>query len=236
MKTHGKRYVSVAEKIEPGKKFSFEEGTKKIKEVGSAKFDETLEIAVRLGVNPAHADQMVRGTVVLPSGTGKTVRVLVVAQGEKLAEATAAGADFVGSEDMIEKMNKGWLDFDVIVATPDMMGALGKLGKVLGPRGLMPNPKSGTVTFDVASAIKQIREGKINFRVDKGGVVHAILGKVSFEHVDIMANTKSLLEALVKLKPSSAKGRYIKGIALSTTMGPAVRLDEVEISNMLRVS
>jgi len=203
----GKRYNSVKEKIEKGTLYSIEDAVKKMKDIAAAKFDETIEIAVRLGVNPTRADQMVRGSVVLPKGTGKKVRVLVIAKGEKVKEATDAGADIVGSDDMIEKIKGGWLEFDRVVATPDMMGSVGKLGKILGPRGLMPNPKSGTVTFEIGKAVKDIRAGEVEFRVEKAGVVHAPLGKASFKVEDILANVMSFLDVIVKLKPSSAKGK-----------------------------
>ncbi len=194
-----------------------------------AKFDETVDVSVRLGVDPRHADQMVRGTVVLPHGTGKTVRVAVFAKGEKEKEALDAGADFVGSDELVEKIQGGWTDFDRAVATPDMMGTVGKLGRILGPRGLMPNTKSGTVTFDLAKAVKEIKAGKIEFRVDKGGVVHAPVGKMSFGVAKLKENLDALMETLIRLKPATAKGTYVKGVNVSTTMGPGVRLDTAEI-------
>jgi large subunit ribosomal protein L1 len=201
-------------------------------EAAYAKFDETVDVAVRLGVDPRHADQMVRGSVVLPHGTGKTVTVAVFAKGEKEKEAVEAGADFVGAEDLAEKIQGGWTEFDRAVATPDMMSVVGKLGRILGPRGLMPNTKSGTVTFDLAKAIKEIKAGKIEFRVDKGGVVHAPVGKKSFGPEKIRENLEKLIETLVKMKPTAAKGTYVKGIALATTMSPGVKLDTAEVKNI----
>jgi large subunit ribosomal protein L1 len=220
-----KRKVAIA-KVVPLKKYSLAEAVALAKQVKYTKFDESVDIAIRLGIDPAKADQMVRGSVVLPGGTGKKVRILVFAKGEKEMEAKKAGADFVGSDEIVTKIQGGWLDFDVAVATPDMMGAVGKVGKVLGPRGLMPNPKSGTVTFDIAAAIKEIRSGKVEFRVDKGGVIHAPVGKSSFEPAALVKNAQAVLEAIVRMKPSTAKGIYVKSISLSTTMGPGIRIDE----------
>ena len=197
-----------------------------LKEVAYTKFDQTLEIAVRLGVDPKHADQMVRGTVVLPHGTGKTVRILVFASGEKLKEAEDAGADHVGGDELAAKIQGGWLDFDAVVSTPDMMKVVGRLGRVLGPRGLMPNPKSGTVTFEIGKAIQEIKAGKVEFRVDKAGVLHAPLGKLSFSTDQLRENCESLVRAVMRAKPASAKGKYVKGISLSSTMGPGLRIDE----------
>ncbi len=197
-----------------------------------AKFDETVEAAIRLGVNPAHADQMVRGSVVLPHGLGRTVRVLVIAKGEKEREALEAGADAAGADDIIEKIKAGWLEFDRVVATPDMMGSVGKLGKILGPRGLMPNPKVGTVTFDVAPAVRELKAGKVEFRVEKAGIVHSPVGKVSFGAEKLHENIKALLDAVIKLKPASSKGTYVRGIALSSTMGPGVRIDPLGARNI----
>ena len=197
-----------------------------------AKFDETVEAAIRLGVNPAHADQMVRGSVVLPHGLGRTVRVLVIAKGEKEREALEAGADAAGADDIIEKIKAGWLEFDRVVATPDMMGSVGKLGKILGPRGLMPNPKVGTVTFDVATAVRELKAGKVEFRVEKAGIVHSPVGKVSFGAEKLHENIKALLDAVIKLKPASSKGTYVRGIALSSTMGPGVRIDPLGARNV----
>jgi large subunit ribosomal protein L1 len=198
---------------------------KLIKELSYAKFDETVDIAFNLGVDPKKSDQMVRGTVVLPHGTGKKVRVLVFAKGEKEKEASDAGADYVGAEDMVEKVQKGWLDFDSAIATPDIMGLVGKLGKVLGPRGLMPNPKLGTVTFDVAKAVKEIKSGKVEYKTDKGAVVHVSLGKVSFDANKLLDNAKVVIDAVTKAKPSTSKGKYIKKIAISSTMGPGIKVD-----------
>ena len=199
-----------------------------------AKFDETVEVATRLGVNPRHADQMVRGGVVLPHGLGKSVTVLVFAKGEKEKEAIDAGADFTGSDELIEKIQGGWLAFDRVVATPDMMGKVGKLGKVLGPRGLMPNPKVGTVTFDVADAVKELKAGKVEFRVEKAGIVHSPVGKVSFGAEKLTENILALIETIIKLKPTSSKGTYLKTISLSTTMGPGVKVDPMDVRNILR--
>ncbi len=208
--------------------YGLEEGLQRIKDGSFAKFDETVEIAIRLGVNPRHADQMVRGTVVLPHGTGRTVRVLVFASGEKLQEAEAAGADHVGGEELASRIQEGWLDFDAVVATPDMMRVVGRLGRVLGPRGLMPNPKTGTVTPDVAKAIDDIKAGKVNFRVDKAGVVHAPLGKVSFDTESLVENATALLSEIMRARPSAAKGTYLRSVNLSSTMGPGVRVDSSE--------
>ncbi len=208
--------------------YGLEEALQRIKDGSFAKFDETVEIAIRLGVNPRHADQMVRGTVVLPHGTGRTVRVLVFASGEKLQDAEAAGADHVGGEELASRIQEGWLDFDAVVATPDMMRVVGRLGRVLGPRGLMPNPKTGTVTPDVAKAIDDIKAGKVNFRVDKAGVVHAPLGKVSFDTESLVENATALLSEIMRARPSAAKGTYLRSVNLSSTMGPGVRVDSSE--------
>lgn len=208
--------------------YGLEEALQRIKDGSFAKFDETVEIAIRLGVNPRHADQMVRGTVVLPHGTGRTVRVLVFASGEKLQDAEAAGADHVGGEELASRIQEGWLDFDAVVATPDMMRVVGRLGRVLGPRGLMPNPKTGTVTPDVAKAIEDIKAGKVNFRVDKAGVVHAPLGKVSFDTESLVENATALLSEIMRARPSAAKGTYLRSVNLSSTMGPGVRVDSSE--------
>ncbi len=224
MTTHGKSYRSAAE-LREARPYAVAEAATKIKQLARAKFDETVDIAVRLGVDPRHADQIVRGTVVLPHGTGKSVRVLVVTQGERVREAESAGADFVGGKDMIQKIQEGWLDFDVIVATPDMMGELGKLGRVLGPRGLMPNPKSGTVTFDIARVVREIKAGKIEFRVDKTGNVHAPVGKASFSEKALAENITAFMDAVVRAKPAAAKGVYVRNVAVSSTMSPSLRLD-----------
>ena len=226
MPKQGKKYRAALEKIEPGRKYTLEEGLTKVKEIAFAKFDETIELTMWLGVDPRKADQLVRGTVVLPHGVGKTVRVLVIAQGEKVKEAEEAGADFVGGEDMVTRIKGGWLDFDAVIATPDMMRLVGQLGKILGPRGLMPNPKTGTVTFDVANAVRETKAGKVEYRVDKTGVIHVGIGKVSFEQDKLRENAQMLLDAVVKAKPSTAKGKYVKKVNLAATMSPGVLLDE----------
>jgi large subunit ribosomal protein L1 len=223
---HGKKYRAALEKIEEGRKYTLEEGLAKLKEVAFAKFDETVELTMWLGVDPRKADQLVRGTIVLPHGLGKSKRVLVIAQGEKLREAEEAGADFVGGDDMVDKIKGGWLDFDAVIATPDMMRSVGQLGKVLGPRGLMPNPKTGTVTFDVRTAVTETKAGKVEYRVDKTGVIHVAIGKVSFDEQKLQDNARVLLEAVVKAKPSTAKGKYVKKVNLASTMSPGVLLDE----------
>jgi large subunit ribosomal protein L1 len=234
MPKRGKKYLESIKKIEPEKIYSLEEGLKLALESRYAGFDETVDVALKLGVDPRHADQIVRGSVVLPNGTGKEVRVLVFAKGEKAKEAEEAGADFVGAEEFGEKIQGGWLDFDTAIATPDMMAVVGKLGKILGPRGLMPNPKSGTVTMDVAKAVKESKAGKIEFRVEKAGIVHAAVGKASFGSEKLMENIKSLLETVQKLKPSSSKGSYFRSFALSTTMGPGIKLDTAEIKDIIK--
>lgn len=230
----GKKYEAAKAKVEQEKTYELNEGFNLLPQTVAAKFDETVEISGRLGVDPKHPDQMVRGTVVLPHGIGKTVRVLVFAKGEKENEAKAAGADYVGAEDMIEKVSKGWLDFDAVVATPDIMGAVGKLGKVLGPRGLMPNPKLGTVTFDVKKAVQDLKAGKVEFRVDKQGNIHVPVGKASFGPDKLRENFLSLIEAIIKAKPAASKGTYLRSLYLCTTMGPSIRLDAVEIRNMFK--
>lgn len=207
-----------------GVKYQAAQAIDLVKGMSFAKFDETVEVAIRLGVDPRHADQVVRGTVVLPAGTGKTMRVLVIAQGPKAQEATEAGADFVGTE-FLAKIKEGWVDFDVMIATPDLMGQIGQLGRVLGPRGLMPNPKAGTVTFDVAKAVRESKGGKIEFRVDKGGNVHAPIGKISFESSDLATNFNALMDTIVRAKPSAAKGVYVRNVAISSSMGPGVSID-----------
>ena len=224
MAKHGKKFRAALEKVEPNRKYTLAEGLTKVKEVAFAKFDETVEVAVRLGVDPRHADQVVRGTVVFPAGTGKTVRVLVIAAGEKAREAEQAGADFVGTE-YIAKIKENWLDFDVLVATPDQMGQLGALGRILGPRGLMPNPKAGTVTFDVARAVREVKAGKIEFRVDKAGNVHAAIGKVSFAADALETNFTAFMDQIVRSRPVAAKGVYVRNVAISSTMGPGVSVD-----------
>ncbi len=218
----GKRYAEAVKKIDREKEYGLQEAIELVKETASARFDETVELAVRLGVDPKKADQQVRGAVVLPHGTGKTQRVLVFAKGEKAKEAEEAGADYVGAEDLINKVNQGWLDFDVVVATPDMMPQVGKLGKVLGPKGLMPNPKTGTVTLEVAKAVQEIKAGKIEYRLDKAGNIHVPVGKVSFDADKLRDNINTVLDALLKAKPSASKGTYLRKVALSSTMGPGI--------------
>jgi len=227
MRKHGKKYTAARAQIAADRHYTIEEAIPLVQKVKYAKFDETVELSLKLGVDPKHADQMVRGTVILPHGLGgKAKRVLVIASGEKLKEAQDAGADFVGGEDMVTRIQgENWLDFDAIVATPDMMRSVGKLGKVLGPRGLMPNPKTGTVTFDVGKAVKEIKAGKVEYRVDKTAIVHAPIGKVSFGPEKLLDNAKAILDSVIKARPSAAKGRYVKSIALSSTMGPGVRVD-----------
>lgn len=225
MAKRGKRYLESLKKIDRTVRYDLETGLKLLKETNCAKFDESVDIAVRLGVNPKHADQMVRGTVVLPHGLGKPVKVLVFAKGEKEKEAKEAGADYVGAEDLVEKISSGWTDFDKAIATPDMMGMVGKLGKILGPRGLMPNPKVGTVTFDVAKAVKELKSGRVEFRVDKSGIVHTPVGKSSFGAEQLKENILALMDVIVRSKPPSSKGTYLKSITISTTMGPGIKLD-----------
>lgn len=224
----GKKYQEAKSKRE-AKNYQLDEAIRLMREIKYARFDETAEIALRLGVNPKHADQMVRGTVVLPNGLGKTVKVCVIASGEKVKEAEDAGAEVVGGEDLVKKIQDGWLDFDSVVATPDMMKVVGRLGKVLGPRGLMPNPKAGTVTFDVAKAVSDIKAGKVEFRVDRNGIVHAPIGKLSFSEEQLEQNARSLIEAVFRAKPAAAKGKYLRAAAISSTMGPGIRLDVNQI-------
>ena len=225
MPTRGKKYRNAKQKIGTAAGLGVSDAVKMAVASSFAKFDETVDVAVRLGVDPRHADQMVRGSVVLPNGIGKSVRVLVFAKGEKEKEAQDAGADYVGADDLIEKIKGGWMDFDKVVATPDMMGEVGKIGKILGPRGLMPNAKTGTVTFDVARAVKELKAGKIEFRVEKAGIVHVPVGKVSFGVDKLTENISAFLETILRMKPASSKGTYVKGIAISTTMGPGVKID-----------
>ncbi len=232
MATKGKKLLESKKNVEPGKRYSLKEAIEIVVNNAKAKFDETVETAIRLGVNPQHADQMVRGSVVLPHGLGKTVRVLVFAKGEKEKEALEAGADYVGADDIVEKIKGGWLEFDRVVATPDMMGSVGKLGKILGPRGLMPNPKVGTVTFEVGRAVNELKAGKVEFRVEKAGIVHTPVGKVSFGVDRLMENVKAVVETVVKLKPASSKGTYMKAISLSSTMGPGVKVDPLDVKNL----
>ncbi|MFN3873561.1 MAG: 50S ribosomal protein L1 [Ignavibacterium sp.] len=225
-----KRNKKILEKVDTKKEYSIEDAIKTLKELSSVKFTESLDVAVRLGVDPRHADQMVRGTVSLPHGTGKEVKVLVIAKGPKIQEALDAGADFAGFEEYLEKIKSGWADVNVIIATPDTMAELGKLGKVLGPKGLMPNPKSGTVTMDVAKAVKEVKAGKIEFRVEKTGIVHTSVGKLNFEVDKLVENTKAFLNTIIKLKPPTAKGQYVKSLYLSSTMGPGLKISKEEIT------
>lgn len=223
----GKRYLEAAKKYDPLENYEADKALQLVTEMASAKFDETVELHIRLGVDSRHADQQVRGAVVLPHGTGRSVRVLVFAKGAKADEAQAAGADFVGAEDMVEKITKeNWFDFDIVIATPDMMSVVGRLGKVLGPKGLMPNPKSGTVTMDVAKAIEDSKAGKIEYRLDKSNIIHVLIGKVSFGPEKLLDNYNMLLDAVIKAKPAAAKGRYIKSCVVSSTMGPGVKIQE----------
>jgi large subunit ribosomal protein L1 len=221
----GKKLKAVKEKIEPGKELSLEDSVKFLKESTYAKFDETVDLAVNLGVDPRKSEQMVRGTVVLPHGIGKKVRVLVFAKGEKEKEARDAGADVVGAEDLVEKISKGWLDFDKSVATPDVMGLVGKLGKILGPRGLMPNPKLGTVTFDIARTVKEIKAGKVEYKTEKAGIIHVPIGKISFDTDKLLENARSVINSIMKAKPATSKGKYLKKLSVSSTMGPGIAVD-----------
>jgi large subunit ribosomal protein L1 len=232
----GKRFRAAQEAIGPDKIADVSEAIERLKKATTAKFDETVEVAMRLGVDPRHAEQQVRGTVVLPHGTGKTVRVLVLTKGDKEREAREAGADHVGSEEYIKRLNEGWLDIDVIIATPDMMGEVGKLGRVLGPRGLMPNPRSGTVTMDVTKAVREVKAGKIEYRVDKAGNLHAPVGKASFGKEQLVANVETFLREVIRMKPASAKGQYLRSVTLSSTMGPPVRLDPAAVQASLKAS
>ncbi|MCP3981871.1 MAG: 50S ribosomal protein L1 [bacterium] len=229
MPKHGKKFNEAQGAVEE-RAYSIEDAIAVVRKAAFAKFDETIEMSMRLGVNPKHADQMVRGTVVLPHGTGKSKTVLVIAGGEKVKEAEAAGADHVGGADMVKKIQEGWLDFDAVVATPDMMREVGKLGKVLGPRGMMPNPKTGTVTFEVADAIQQIKAGKVEFRVDKTAIIHVPMGKLSFDDGKLVDNATTLVQAIVRAKPAAAKGRYVISMHVSSTMGPGVEVDPGEIA------
>jgi large subunit ribosomal protein L1 len=227
----GKKYVAAKAQVEP-KNYSISEAMQVVKKTAYAKFDETVDLSIQLGVDPKHSDQMVRGSVLLPHGTGKKVRVAVFAKGDKDKEAREAGADIVGSEDLVEKITKGWLEFDRVIATPDLMGTVGKLGKILGPRGLMPNPKSGTVTFDLAKAIREVRQGRVEFKVEKAGIVHVPVGKVSFEPQKLAENASTVLESIVKAKPSTSKGVYLKAITVSSTMGPSIIIDAPGVAKM----
>ncbi|HZV46338.1 MAG TPA: 50S ribosomal protein L1 [Thermodesulfovibrionales bacterium] len=221
----GKKLRTAQDKVEIGKEYSLEDALKRAKEATYTKFDETVDLAVNLGIDPRKSEQMVRGTVVLPHGIGKKVRVLVFAKGEKEKEALEAGADFVGAEDLVDKISKGWLDFDKSVATPDVMGVVGKLGKILGPRGLMPNPKLGTVTFDIARAVKEIKAGKVEYKAEKAGIVHVPIGKVSFDTEKLLENARTVINSIIKAKPATSKGKYLKKIAVSSTMGPGIAVD-----------
>jgi large subunit ribosomal protein L1 len=234
MPKRGKKYTESKEKISAVAADGFEAAVQKALDSSFVKFDESVDVAVRLGVDPRHADQMVRGSVILPNGTGKEVKILVFAKGEKEKEALDAGADFAGSDELVEKIKAGWFGFDKAVATPDMMGTVGKIGKLLGPRGLMPNAKTGTVTFDIARAVEELKAGKIDFRVEKAGIVHAPMGKVSFGVEKIVQNITAFLETILRLKPASSKGTYLKGIALSTTMGPGVRVDAAYVKDLVK--
>jgi large subunit ribosomal protein L1 len=228
MATHGKKYTAAKQQVED-RPYALDEALPLLQKIKFAKFDETVGLSIRLGVDPKHADQMVRGTVVLPHGLGKSKRVLVIASPDKQREAEEAGADIVGGEELVERISGGWTDFEAVVATPDMMRAVGKLGKVLGPRGLMPNPKTGTVTPNVAQAVKEIKAGKVEFRVDKTGIVHAPVGKMSFPAQNLIENASALLDSIVRAKPSAAKGKYLRSITVSSTMGPGVRIDETRV-------
>ena len=231
MPKHGKKYQEAARRIDRSQLYDPEDALALLKELAAAKFDETVEAVVKLGVDPRHADQQVRGAVVLPHGTGKTRTVLVFARGDKAKEAEEAGADFVGAEDVIAKIqNEGWLGFEVAIATPDMMGMVGRLGKILGPRGLMPNPKTGTVTFDVAQAVKEVKAGKIEYRVDKAGIIHAPIGKVSFETGKLVENLRTLMEQLIRVKPAGAKGQYVRGVYVCATMSPGIKVNAQKLT------
>jgi large subunit ribosomal protein L1 len=229
----GKKYNDVRSKIDRDKRYGLAEACQLVKETSFAKFDESIDCAARLGVNPRHADQMIRSSVSLPNGTGKSVRVLVFAKGDRAAQATEAGADFVGSDDIVKQIQDGWLDFDVAIATPDMMGLVGRLGRILGPRNLMPNPKVGTVTMDVATAVRERKAGRIEFRTERTGIIHAPIGKASFEADKLEENLAALLRTLQRLKPATAKGKYFKSVAISSTMGPGIRLDTNEVQALV---
>ncbi len=232
MSGNGKKYRAALAKVDRAQRYPLEDSLRLVKDTAGAKFDETVEMAIRLGVDPRQADQNVRGTVNLPHGMGKTVRVLAFAKGDKEKEAQEAGADFVGSDELIKKINEGWFDFDKTVATPDMMAAVGRIGKVLGPRGLMPNPKTGTVTVDIGKAIKEIKAGKLEFRVDKAGIIHVAVGKASFGPEQLIDNAKAVLMSILRAKPASAKGNFVRGVTVSTTMGPGIKVDLSQIRAM----
>lgn len=229
-----RRYKKISSKIEKGKEYNLDKAITLLKELATTKFDESVEVALKLGIDPRHADQMVRGTVSLPNGTGKTVRVLVLTKGSTEKESQEAGADYVGLDEYVEKIQQGWLDCDVIIATPDVMSTVGKLGKILGPKGMMPNPKSGTVTFEVGQTVKDVKAGKIDFRVDRNGNLHVAAGKISFDVPKIKENIKAFLETVLRLKPASAKGQYIRSVTLSTTMGPGIPLDRAALLDELK--
>jgi large subunit ribosomal protein L1 len=229
MRKRGRKYAAARAEVAPGRTYTIEDAIPLLQKVRFARFDETVELTLRLGVDPKHADQMVRGTVVLPHGLGKSKRVLAIAGGEKQKEAREAGADEVAGEEVVEKILGGWVDFDAVVATPDMMRSVGRLGKVLGPRGLMPNPKTGTVSTDIGKAVREIKAGKVEFRVDKTGIIHAPVGKTSFQSSSLVANTHALVDSIVKAKPAAAKGKYLRSVTLSSTMGPGVRIDTTNI-------
>ena len=233
---HSKRYRAAAEKVEVGKLYGLREAVELYKQIATAKFNESLEVHVRLGVDPRHADQMVRSSVILPHGTGKSARVLVFAKGEKEREALDAGADFAGSDELIARIKEGWLDFDKTIATPDMMGEVGKIGRILGPRNLMPNAKLGTVTFDIARVVAEIKKGKMDFRVDKAGIVHAVVGKVSFGSEKLQENILSLIDRLIQLKPATSKGVYLRAISLSSTMGPGIKIDPLHVRGRIKAA
>ncbi len=228
----GKSYRKVLDKVDRNQRYQLEDSLKLVKETARAKFDETVDIAIRLGVDPRQADQNIRGTVALPHGMGKTVRVLAFAKGEKEREAQEAGADFIGSDELIKKISEGWLDFDKAVATPDMMAAVGRIGKILGPRGLMPNPKTGTVSLDIGKAVREIKAGKLEFRVDKAGIVHVPVGRASFSAEHLIDNARMVLLTILRAKPASAKGNYVKGVTIATTMGPGIKVDLAQIRAM----
>lgn len=229
MPKHGKKYTEAAKKIDAGVQYEIKEALELVKQNASAKFDETVEVAFRLGVDPRHADQQIRGAVVLPNGTGKSRSVLVFAKGDKIKEAEEAGADFVGGPELVTKIQEGWFGFDVAIATPDMMGVVGKIGRLLGPKGLMPNPKTGTVTMDVAKAVAEVKAGKIEYRVDKTGIIHAPIGKASFDLEKLEENFKTLADIIVKAKPAAQKGQYVKSVTVSSTMGPGVKINPLRI-------
>jgi large subunit ribosomal protein L1 len=230
----GKKQVTAKSKVDRSQKYSLSDALELVKEASYANFDETVDLTVRLGVDPRKADQMVRGAVVLPNGLGKSVRVLVFAKGEKAQEAEAAGADYVGGDDLVEKIQNGWFEFDTAIATPDMMGVVGKIGRLLGPRGLMPNPKVGTVTFDVGRSVSEAKSGKVEYRAEKAGIIHAPVGKVSFDVESLQGNIVALMDALIKAKPSTAKGTYLRKISVSSTMGPGVQIDVPEVQTLVK--